>query len=99
MVAVGQLGESNRLALQSETLDRALASLNAGGQIVNMTISSTPLPPPQEGQPLLPSMLPISVDTRDIYYPPQMIEGVKSQLQAQKAAIDAQLRQMGITGT
>lgn len=95
MVDRTNLEQVNMLYTEARTIEAALQGFDNGGRIVEMSVSPGPLP---EGDDVIrgrPSGIPVS--TVHIDYPPQMVQGIREQLQARKAAIDAQLSALGLT--
>jgi len=99
MVDRSNLQQVNMLYGEAAAIDMALRGFDNGGRIVQMSVSPGPLPEPSDEDPfarMRVSGMPVS--TVEIEYPPQMVEGIKQQLQTRKAAIDRELTELGLTG-
>jgi len=80
----GNLGQVNALYGENAVISQALASLNSGeGKITSMTIG------PDN---------PVDIDTTTWTYPPQMVDQIRTNLQARQAQITQELTQLGLTG-
>ena len=89
------LQQVNMLYAEARSIDLALQGLDQGGGIVEMSVSMGPIPEDEEGRR---SISGIPVRTTYMTPPPQMIESVKALMTARKAAIDAELQSLGLTG-
>lgn len=98
MVAFTDLGKVQQLYIEAQTLDAAFGNLEAGGEIVNMTISGgradQGVPPPGVFQP---PRMSVSVSTVGILYPPAMVEAIKAALTQRRTAINQELGQLGVS--
>ena len=84
MVAKSDLVRVGELSDEWETIGRALEVLAAQGRIVQMTLYAE-------------ERMPVTVDTRTITYPPQMIPGIQTALAERQAAIVTELQGFGVT--
>lgn len=92
------LARASQLYDEIATIDAALGNFEAGGVIVSMTVSGGPLnPPPQTGEVWVQPRDTVTVQTESITYPAQMVDGIRTQLQARRTAITQELTDMGIT--
>jgi hypothetical protein len=85
MVDRSELGRINQLYAENHDILLALAGFDAGGVVVAMTVSNTP-----SGN--------ITVFTGYMTYPPQMIAGIREQMQQRRTTIRSELAGLGITG-
>lgn len=78
-------------ALQQETnqIHAALAIFDGGGVIIQMMVAV------KADQPYLP---PVNISTAHVIYPPQMVDAIKQALNQRLAAIDDELKGMGVSG-
>lgn len=86
-----------RLYGEYRAIVSARANLDAGGTIIQMTISggpSGPAPPPSGSAPAVPHM-PVTLATTEITYPPAMTEAIKASLNARTDKINEELQQLG----
>lgn len=84
------LALANALYLEARQIDLALSLLYSEGVIVQMVIGLTTPGPESRHQAV--------IDTRGWAYPPQMEDAIIQQLLDRRAAIDAQLRDLGVAG-
>jgi len=84
MVAKSDIAMVNELSDEWENINRALEVLAAQGRIVQMTLYAE-------------ERMTVTVDTRTIAYPPQMIPGIQTALAERQAAIATELQGFGVT--
>jgi hypothetical protein len=90
------LGRANDLYAEASHIALALEYLETGGSIIQVLIgppiSAAPPPADTSGLPGFPAL----IDTHDWTYPPQMVAAIVQQLTERRAAIDAELRTLGV---
>jgi hypothetical protein len=84
MVALPDITYVSDLSSEWGVIGRALEVLAAQGRIVQMTLVAE-------------EQMPVTVDTREIAYPPAMIAGIQAALTQRRAAIVAELQGFGVT--
>jgi len=90
MVDRADIDEANRLIAESNNITEAITAIDAGGQIVDFSIS---VPPP--GSPGgIPS---IQVISTYMQAPPIMYQTIRALLVQRQADINAQLAALGVT--
>lgn len=91
----------NQLSQEKLSIQAALGMLESGGKISAMTVSGGtyegPMPGPMPGMPGMTGM-PVTVQTQNIDYPPQMTEAIKTALQPRLQQLTEELAQLGVTG-
>lgn len=99
MVDKSDLGQINQLYDEYRLINAALDNFNAGGQIIQMTISGgPPNAPPPSGPTFTPPRMSVSLPTTGITYPAAMVEAIKSALNARVGEINDELVKFGVTG-
>lgn len=92
MIEKGNLERVVRLYDEYRFIAGARENLDAGGMIVQMTISGGV----QEPAPAAPRM-PVSLSTTELVYPHAMIDAIKMALSERIGKIDQELQQLGAT--
>ena len=104
MVDLSDIGRINDLYAEANSIDSAVAGFDAGGSIVALVISypsGTGSAPSGSDQPDVSPVTietSITVSTRGMQYPPQMVDTIKGFLTTRRAAINNELAQLGVTG-
>lgn len=93
MVSKADIDTANQLIREHRHLGLALGYFDDGGRIVGMTVAG---PAQRFGRGNLAPT--IAISTYDIDYPPQMVEAIKTALQARQGAIIDELSALGVTG-
>ena len=93
MVDKAGIENATHLLTEHRRLVQALDHFANGGRIMAMTVAGRSRRFGRGN--LMPS---ISVSTEDIDYPPQMVEAIKTALQARRQRILDELAGMGVTG-
>lgn len=94
MVDRTNLSEVNDLYQEMTAIEQAIINFDAGGQIVQMTVSG--ISPDAHD---LPYQQPwVSVPTTHISYPPQMVQAIKAALEDRRKELEARLDELGLTG-
>ena len=86
MVALTDLPEVNRLYAEARAIDQGIRNFDAGGLITELTVSGE-----ETG-------MEVSVPTRGITYPAEMVAAIKTGLTARRRAVDARLAELGVSG-
>lgn len=90
MVDRGNLQQVTELYGEMNSLNEAITRLDGGGRIAMMMIAA---PEDTEASGIF-----TPVSTRQMTYPPQMIDGIKQQLTQRLHAIEDELANLGLTG-
>lgn len=91
-MTVDELAVAMPLVTEYQTISTALSLFDEGGIIRSMVVGTKPT---VEGE----FIRAVPVTTDNILYPPQMVEGIKTQLRARQDQIRQQLSDFGVTAT
>jgi hypothetical protein len=99
---ISDIPQATQLQQQLDTLNQAIAALQAGGNVNYLTVCAAPPPPPDPGMPPQPPSM-IASEIRVSLNPPLTDAGtladLAAALQAQADVITQQLTDMGYTNT
>jgi hypothetical protein len=88
MTTRNDLPEAIILVAQYNTLQRALAIVTRGATISNLTVADKSETEAGDS---------VQIDAAGITYPPQMLDAIRTQLQARINQINSQLTALGVT--
>ena len=88
---LADIQQVNILSTEKQAILDAITIMDEGGRIVAMTVAA----PTDLRNPLVAG---VTVPTRDITYPPQMVDAIKIAFDARLHAIEDELTNLGVTG-